>query len=76
MDERQRLRLLGMEMELQRAWLASYLEDTETRAALRRRNMLWRLVTSVARTRSVWIAALGAVLEWWRHRQVHNRSPA
>lgn len=76
MDARQRLRLLSMEMELQRAWLAAYLDDSETRAALNRRNMIWRLITSIARTRSLWIAALGAGLEWWRHRQTRGRSPA
>jgi hypothetical protein len=75
-EGRERLRLLSMEMELQRAWLAAYLEDTETRAALRRRNMVWRLITSVARTRSVWVAALGAGLEWWRQRQMRRSSPA
>ena len=36
MEARDRLRLLSMEMELQRAWLASYLDDKEVRAARRR----------------------------------------
>ena len=35
MEARDRLRLLSMEMELQRAWLASYLDDREARAAAR-----------------------------------------
>ena len=33
MEARDRLRLLSMEMELQRTWLASYLDEREARAA-------------------------------------------
>jgi hypothetical protein len=73
MEARERLRLLSLEMEMQRSWLASYLEDKETRAAMRRRNVMLQLLMSVTRTRSVWVAALGIAAEWWRHRKLRAR---
>jgi hypothetical protein len=69
MEARDRLRLLCMEMELQRAWLAACLDDREARAARRRSSLTWRVFMSVFRGRSVWLAAFGAAAEWWRHRQ-------
>lgn len=69
MDHRNRLRLLSLEMDMQRAWLAAYLDDGEVRAARRRNNVLWRLLMSVVRTRSLWIAAFGIAAEWWRQRR-------
>ena len=56
MEPRKRLRLLNLEMEMQRAWLAAYLEDAESRAARRNRNVLWRLFMSIVNARSLWIA--------------------
>lgn len=75
-DGRQRLRLLGLEMELQRQWLAAYLQDTETRAAMRKRSLVWRLLRSVATTRSLWIAVIGAGLQWWQQRPPRQRAAA
>lgn len=72
MDQRDRLRLLSLEMELQRAWLAAYLEDGEARAARRQSSMWWKLAMSVVRSRSLWIAGFGAAAEWWRHRKVRT----
>ncbi|MGI9245878.1 MAG: hypothetical protein ACR2I8_04140 [Steroidobacteraceae bacterium] len=74
MEARDRLRLLSLEMEMQRNWLAAYLEDKETRASLRRRNVLLRLLLSAARTRSLWLAAFGIAAEWWRQRKVRARA--
>lgn len=68
MEARDRLRLLSLEMEMQRAWLAAYLDEGEVRAARRRRNVMWRLVMHIVRARSLWIAAFGAAAEWWRRR--------
>jgi hypothetical protein len=73
MEARERLRLLSMEMEMQRAWLAAYLDDKETRAAMRRNNLLLNALMSVAKTRSLWLAAIGMAAEWWRHRK--TRAP-
>jgi hypothetical protein len=72
MEARDRLRLLSLEMEMQRAWLAAYLGDKETRAAMRRRNVLMRMVMSAARTRSLWLAAIGIAAEWWRQRKMRR----
>lgn len=72
MEPRERLRLLSLEMEMQRAWLAAYLDDTEVRAARRRRNVVLSLVMSIVRARSLWLAAFGAGLEWWRQRKVRT----
>jgi hypothetical protein len=69
METREQLRLLSLEMELQRAWLAAYLEDREARAAELRRNVALKVLMSVIKARSVWVAALGAVAQWWRRRQ-------
>ena len=69
MEPRDRLRLLGMEMEMQRAWLTAYLDDREARAAARRSSLLWGALQSIVRTRSLWITAIGIAAEWWRHRQ-------
>lgn len=69
MEARDRLRLLSLEMEMQRAWLAAYLDDGEVRAARHRRNVVWRLVMHVVRARSLWLAAFGAAAEWWRRRR-------
>lgn len=73
MEARERLRLLSLEMEMQRSWLATYLEDKETRAAMRRRNVLLQLLMSAASTRSIWIAAIGIAAEWWRQRKLRER---
>lgn len=73
MEARERLRLLSLEMEMQRSWLASYLDDKETRAAMRRNNVLLRLLMSAASTRSIWIAGLGIAAEWWRQRKLRER---
>ena len=51
MEPRNQLRLLNLEMEMQRAWLAAYLEDAESRAARRNRNVLWRLFMSIVSAR-------------------------
>ena len=59
MEARERLRLLSLEMEMQRAWLAAFLDDEETRAAMRRNNMLLSAVMSVAKTRSLWLDGIG-----------------
>ncbi len=72
MEPRNRLRLLNLEMELQRAWLATYLDEGEARAARRRRNVIWRLVMSIVSARSLWIAAFGAAAEWWRQRKTRS----
>jgi hypothetical protein len=72
MEARERLRLLSLEMEMQRAWLAAYLDDNETRAAMRRRNVVLRLVMSVARARSLWLAAFGMAAEWWRQHKLRT----
>ena len=69
MEARERLRLLSLEMEMQRSWLAAYLDDRETRAAMRRNNLLLNALMSVARTRSLWVAAFGMAAEWWRQRK-------
>lgn len=69
MDPRNRLRLLNLEMELQRDWLVSYLDEREARAAHRRHNVIWRLVMSIVNARSLWIAAFGVAAEWWRQRR-------
>jgi hypothetical protein len=74
MDQRERLRLLSLEMEMQRSWLAAYLDDKETRAAMRRRNVVLQLLMSAARTRSLWIAAFGIAAEWWRQHKVRARA--
>ena len=73
MEAPERLRLLSLEMELQRSWLAAYLDDKETRAAIRRRSMLLGTLMSVAKTRSVWLAAFGIAAEWWRQRKRRER---
>lgn len=73
MEARDRLRLLSLEMEMQRSWLASYLDDKETRASMHRRNLLLRLVMSAARTRSLWLAAFGMAAEWWRQHKLRSR---
>jgi hypothetical protein len=72
MEARERLRLLSLEMELQRAWLAAYLDDKETRAAMRRNNVILRTLMSVVRARSLWIAAFGVAAEWWRQRKLRT----
>jgi hypothetical protein len=69
MEAREQLRLLSLEMELQRAWLAAWLDDREVQAARRRNSALWRAAMSLVRARSVWVAAAGVVLEWWRKRK-------
>ena len=74
MEARDRLRLLSMEMEMQRTWLASYLDDREARAAARRWSAIWGTLMAISQTRSLWIAAFGVAAEWWRHRQ--KRAPA
>lgn len=73
MEPRDRLRLLSLEMDLQRAWLASYLDDRGARAARRRSSAIWRALMAVFQARSLWIAAFGVAAEWWRQRQ---RRPA
>jgi hypothetical protein len=70
MEDRDRLRLLSLEMEMQRTWLASYLDDREARAAELRRNLAWQVLTSALKTRSVWVAVVGAAAQWWRRRHV------
>ena len=70
MEDRDRLRLLSTEMEMQRTWLAAYLEDSEARAAELRRNLIWQVVTSALKTRSVWVAVVGAAAQWWRRRHL------
>jgi len=72
MEARERLRLLSLEMEMQRAWLASYLDDKETRSAMRRSNVVLNTLMSVVRTRSVWIAAFGMAAEWWRQHKMRT----
>ena len=72
MEARERLRLLSLEMEMQRAWLASYLDDKETRSAMRRSNVVLNTLMSVVRTRSVWIAAFGMAAEWWRQHKLRT----
>jgi hypothetical protein len=69
MEARDRLRLLSLEMDMQRAWLAAYLDDAEIRSSRARRNALLRLALSIVRARSLWFAAFGVVAEWWRHRR-------
>jgi hypothetical protein len=73
MEAPERLRLLSLEMELQRSWLAAYLDDKETRAAMRRQSILLGTLMSVAKTRSVWLAAFGMAAEWWRQRKLRQR---
>lgn len=72
MEARDRLRLLSLEMEMQRAWLAAYLDDKETRSAMRRSNVVLSALMSVARTRSLWLAALGIAVEWWRQHKLRT----
>lgn len=72
MESRDRLRLLSLEMEMQRAWLAAYLDDKETRAAMRRRDIVLQLLLSVVRARSLWLAAFGMAAEWWRQRRMRS----
>ena len=72
MEARDRLRLLSLEMEMQRAWLAAYLDDTETRAAMRRNNVVLRALMSVVRARSLWLAVIGMAAEWWRQRKLRT----
>lgn len=72
MEARERLRLLSLEMELQRAWLAAYLDDNETRAAMRRNNVILRTLMSVVRARSLWLAGFGVAAEWWRQRKLRT----
>jgi hypothetical protein len=74
MEARERLRLLSLEMELQRSWLAAYLDDKETRAAMRRSNVALQLLMSAVRTRSLWLAAFGLGAEWWRQRKMRTRA--
>ena len=69
MEARDRLRFLSMEMELQRAWLAAYLDDREARAERRRNSLVWRTVMSVVKARSMWMAVFGVGAEWLRQRQ-------
>ena len=76
MEERERLRLLSLEMEMQRAWLAAYLDDKETRAAMRRSNVALSALMSVAKTRSLWLAAIGMAAEWWRQRKARTPQTA
>jgi hypothetical protein len=76
MEARERLRLLSLEMEMQRAWLAAYLDDKETRAAMRRNNVVLSALMSVAKTRSLWLAAIGMAAEWWRQRKARAPQPA
>jgi len=76
MEARERLRLLSLEMEMQRAWLAAYLDDKETRAAMRRSNVLLSTLMSVAKTRSLWLAGIGMAAEWWRQRKARTPQPA
>jgi hypothetical protein len=70
MENRERLRLLSLEMEMQRTWLASYLEDREARASELRRNIAWQVLMSALKARPLWVAAIGAAAQWWRRRQV------
>ena len=72
MEPRERLRLLSLEMEMQRAWLAAYLDDGEARASRRRRGVVLQLILSVVKARSLWLAAFGAGLEWWRQRKTRT----
>ena len=72
MEARERLRLLSLEMDMQRAWLAAYLDDAEMRSSRARRNALLRLALSIVRARSLWFAAFGVVAEWWRHRRANR----
>jgi hypothetical protein len=72
MEARDRLRLLSQEMEMQRAWLAAYLEDKETRAAMRRNNVILNALMSIIKTRSLWLAAFGVAAEWWRHHKLRT----
>ena len=72
MEARERLRLLSLEMELQRAWLAAYLESKETRAVMRRSNVFLRLLMSVVKARSLWLAAFGMGAEWWRQHKLRT----
>ena len=72
MEAREQLRLLSLEMEMQRAWLAAFLEDKETRAAMRRNNVMLNALMSVVRARSLWLAAFGIAAEWWRQRKLRT----
>ena len=69
MEPRERLRLLNLEMDMQRAWLATYLDDDEVRATRHRRNVVWTLVMSIFRTRALWLAAFGVADQWWGKRK-------
>ncbi len=69
MEPRNRLRLLNLEMELQRDWLALYLDEREARAAHPPHSVIWRLVMSIVNARSLWIAAFGVAAKWWRQRK-------
>jgi hypothetical protein len=71
MEERERLRLLSMEMELQRAWLAAYMDDREERAARRRSSLVWQIFMSLVRARPLWVGALAAV-KWWRQQRTRT----
>jgi CRISPR/Cas system-associated protein Csm6 len=68
MEARDRLRLLSMEMELQRAWLAAYMDEREARAARRRHSVVWRVLMSLVRAKPLWVAVLGAA-KWWREQK-------
>lgn len=72
MEARDRLRLLSLEMEMQRAWLAAYLDDKETRSAMRRSNVALNALMSVVRARSLWLAAFGMAAEWWRQHKLRT----
>ncbi len=69
MEARDRLRLLSLEMEMQRAWLAAYLDDGEVRAARHRRRR--GLAPGHARRAGALAVArrFGAAAEWWRRRK-------
>jgi hypothetical protein len=73
MDNRNRLRLLSLEMEMQRAWLAAYMEDGEARAERRRNSVMWRIAMSIMQSRPLWIAAFSMAAKWWRRRKVPTR---
>ena len=72
MEARERLRLLSLEMEMQRAWLADYLGDKETRAAMRRSNVALNALMSIVNSRSLWITAFGMAAEWWRRHKLRT----
>lgn len=74
MEARERLRLLSREMDLQRSWLAAWFDEAQARAARRRSNGLLRLLLSVVQTRSLWLAAVGLAVEWWRKHERRTRA--